>query len=111
VRARRLYLDSDLAGRHGISSARDNHSAVNILSISTETMFVDVRANSIFESYSWLHRGHGKKSRWIVVRKVFEVSQTAYCCIVFHLLLASVNLSKALVTSEGYHVVSLAILI
>lgn len=73
-------------------------------------MFIDVRANSVFGSYSWLHRGHGKKSRWIVVRTVFEVSQTAYCCIVFHLL-ANVNLPKALVTSEGYHVVSLTILL
>jgi hypothetical protein len=36
---------------------------------------------------------------------------SAYCCIVFHLPLASVSLPKALVTSEGYHVVSLATLL
>jgi len=29
---------------------------------------------------------------------------STYCCIIFHLPLASVNLPKALVTNEGYHV-------
>jgi hypothetical protein len=36
---------------------------------------------------------------------------SAYSCIVFHLPLASVSLPNALVTSEGYHVVSLATLL
>jgi hypothetical protein len=36
---------------------------------------------------------------------------TAYCCIVFRLPLASINLPKALVTSEDYHVVSIATLL
>jgi hypothetical protein len=36
---------------------------------------------------------------------------SAYCRIVFHLPLASINLPKAIVTSEGYHVVSLTTLI
>jgi hypothetical protein len=36
---------------------------------------------------------------------------SAYCCIIFRLPLDSVNLPKALVTGECYHVVSLTTLL
>jgi hypothetical protein len=110
VRARRLYHDSDLAKQHGITPARDNYSAVNILLV-LKLKVCRCKGKFQFRIFFMAAPRPRKEAPLDSGEKGVRGFPDSAYCIVFHLLLTSVNLPKALVMSEGYHVVSLAILV